>query len=343
MFNRSNVIPVSYTLDNGGVWGMASILLRGLWIGLVAAIWIGISVSPTLAQEAPTGNANNANKKIERGDIIRVDVAGRQDLSGLYTVDNNGMITLPMVGTVSAGGRTVSDLTSDLSRRYSLIDRDILRVTASLAEYRTGKIYVLGGVVRPGGYSFSEMPNVWDAIAEAGGATQDAILTAVEIIPADPKSGRASRAIDVAAAMQAGRLDKLERLRPGDTVRIPRTSGQGAVDSNVVYIFGAIMTPGAHPYAPDLVTALIRAGGPSPDANLRNVEIVRRSGLGVLSLKIDMRNYLGRGDLSGNPALQTGDTVYLPRMRASSKATTVLAVLAPLAALVTSIVVLTRR
>lgn len=336
------MIPVSTGMRPSDTEVMASILLRSLWIALVAALAAGTFVSPAIAQEASAGNANNATKKIERADIIRVDVAGRQDLSGLYTVDGNGMITLPMIGAVTAAGRTVSDLTADLSRRYSLIDRDILRVTASLAEYRTGKIYVLGGVVRPGGYTFTEMPNVWDAIAEAGGATPDAILTAVEVIPADPTSGRATRAIDVAAAMQAGRLDKLERLRPGDTIRIPRTAGQGVVDSNVVYIFGAIMTPGAHPYAPDLVTALIRAGGPSPDANLRKVEIVRRNGSGALSLKIDMRNYLGRGDLSGNPALQTGDTVYLPRLRASSRASTVLAVMAPLAALVTSIVVLTR-
>ena len=336
------MIPASLGMPFGGVERMASILLRSFWIALVATLAAGVFAPSASAQDAPAGSLSSASKRIERGDIIRVDVAGRQDLSGLYNVDTNGMITLPMVGAVNASGRTVSDLTSDLSRRYSLIDRDILRVTASLAEYRTGKIYVLGGVVRPGGYTFTEMPNVWDAIAEAGGATQDAILTAVEVIPADSKSGRAARAIDVAAAMQAGRLDKLERLRPGDTVRIPRTSAPGTVDSNVVYIFGAIVTPGAHPYAPDLVTALIRAGGPSPDANLRNVEIVRKSGLGVLSLKIDMRNYLGRGDLSGNPALQTGDTVYLPRLRASSRATTFLAVLAPLAALVTSIVVLTR-
>src|SRR6267378_6384400 len=200
MFNRNNVIPVSLEPSSGRVIGMASALLCGLWIAVVAAIGTGALVPAAVAQETA---ANNANKKIERSDIIRVDVAGRQDLSGLYTVDNNGSITLPMVGSVSAAGRTTIDLTSDLSRRYSLIDRDILRVTASLAEYRTGKIYVLGGVVRPGGYSFTEMPNVWDAIAEAGGATQDAILTAVEIIPGDPKSGRGTRAVDVAAAMQA--------------------------------------------------------------------------------------------------------------------------------------------
>ena len=315
---------------------MVSVLLRGLWIALVAAIGVSMLTPASFAQEA-------AGKKIDRGDIIRVDVAGRQDLSGLFTVDGNGSITLPMVGTLTADGRTTSDLESDLSRRFSLIDRDILRVTASFAEYKTGKIYVLGAVVRPGGYSFAEMPNVWDAIAEAGGATPEAILSAVEVIPADSKSGRGTRVVDVAAAMQTGRQDKLDRLRPGDTVRIPKAGGVGGmVDSSVVYIFGAIMVPGAHAYAPDLVTAVIRAGGPTPDANLRNVEIVRKSGLGVLSLKIDMRNYLGRGDLSGNPALQMGDTVYLPRLRGSSKASTALAVLSPLVALVTSIVVLTR-
>src|SRR2546427_1127712 len=144
-------------------------------------------------------------------------------------------------------------LAGPLARRYSLIDRDILRVGVALAEYRTGKIYVLGGVVRPGAYSFAEMPNVWDAMAEAGGATQDAILSAVEVIPADASSGRSTRGVDVASAIQQGRQDRPERLRPGDTVRIPRGGMAGMADSNVVYIFGAVMTPGAHPFAPDLV------------------------------------------------------------------------------------------
>src|SRR6267142_1763793 len=99
MFNRNNVIPVSPVMRSIGVGGMASILHRSLWIALAAAIGAGIFAPPAIAQEPSTGNAS---KKIERGDIIRVDVAGRQDLSGLYTVDANGMITLPMVGSVSA-------------------------------------------------------------------------------------------------------------------------------------------------------------------------------------------------------------------------------------------------
>jgi len=311
-------------------------LLCGIWIACLAAGWTGLYPSSAFAQET------SQRQKIERSDIIRVDVAGRQDLSGLYTVDSNGAITLPMVGAVSAAGRTLNELSSDLSRRFSLIDRDILRVTASLAEYRTGKIYVLGAVVKPGGYTFNEMPNVWDAIAEAGGTTPDANMTAVEVIPADAKSGRTSKIVDVASAVQSGRQDKLERLRPGDTIRVPKGIG-ASPDSNVVYIFGAVVLPGAHPFAPDLVTAVVRAGGPSPDANLKKVEIVRRSGLGILSLKIDMRSYLGNADASGNPLLQSGDTIYLPRMRPTSRFVSVLTTLAPLVTVVTSVVILARR
>src|SRR5690242_13573222 len=117
IFNRNNVIPVSPVMLFNDTEGMASILLRSLWIALVVALAAGILAPPAFAQEFPTGNTSSANKKIERGDIIRVDVAGRQDLSGLYTVDSNGAITLPMIGTVTAAGRTVGELTSDLSRR----------------------------------------------------------------------------------------------------------------------------------------------------------------------------------------------------------------------------------
>src|SRR2546426_2158629 len=193
MLKKSNAIPVC----RRSIGADARRGIRGtLGPALCLAIGLALGAGSTAWAAAPAPDATR--QKIEKGDIVRVEVAGRQDLTGLYTVDSNGALLLPLIGSVNAAGRSISDLTSDLSRRYSLIDRDILRVGVALAEYRTGKIYVLGGGVRPGAYSLAGMPNVWDAMAEAGGATQDAILSAVEVIPADASSGRSTRVADVA-------------------------------------------------------------------------------------------------------------------------------------------------
>jgi protein involved in polysaccharide export with SLBB domain len=215
---------------------------------------------------------------------------------------------------MDATGRTARDLAADLSRRISLFQREIPQVTVTVTESKSRRIFVLGAVLLPGSYAFGDLPSVWEAIAEAGGPAEDAQLSAVEVIPGDLAGGRATQVVDVATIIRENRMDSLPRLQPGDTVRVPRgrALGPGVTD---VYIFGAIGRQGSLPIdqAGDLVTALIRSGGPAPDADLKGVEIVRKSGARVVRLKVSMENYLEKANTSGNPPLEPGDTIYVRR------------------------------
>lgn len=255
-----------------------------------------------------------AEYSIGLGDVLHVQVAGRADLSGKYTVGPDGQIALPLVGAVTARGRATRDLSIDLSRRYSLFDRDITQVTVSIAEVQSRIVFVLGAVLRPGKYSFSQEPSVWDAIGEAGGPADDALLSYVEIIPGAEGDGRRPSVVDVANAVRLGQLSTLPRLKPGDTVRVPR-GVPGAPLSYTVSVFGAVAVQGIIPLeqAQDLISALIRSGGPTADANLSRIEIIRKSGPRVVSLKVSVENYLAKASTPGNPPLVAGDTVYVPR------------------------------
>jgi protein involved in polysaccharide export with SLBB domain len=53
------------------------------------------------------------------------------------------------------------------------------------------------------------------------------------------------------------------------------------------------------------------AGGPTEYADLGRVKVTRPGG-GVPA-RVDIRRYLDTGDEAGVPALQPGDTVYVPR------------------------------
>jgi protein involved in polysaccharide export with SLBB domain len=313
-------------------WGPPSLAVAGALVLLLAGFGTSFAVDATY--------------RIGPGDDLRVDVSSRSDLSGEYRVSDGGMITIPKVGTVKAEGKTASELGGDLSRLLSLIDREIPRVTVTVMESSRQKIFVLGAVLLPGPYSFREPPTPWEAINQAGGAAQDAQLSAVEIIPGEATAGRTTMTIDLAALIRDGKVDTMEKLRPGDTVRVPRAQEGAAGGESMVYVFGAVGAQGGVPLAqaPNLVSALMRAGGPGAEADLGKVEVVRKDGGRLLHLRIDVQSYLKSSNPSGNIDLRPDDTVYLPLRR--SRGGTFLAafgLISPLIALATSIVALSRH
>ncbi len=291
------------------------------------------------AAEPPSRpSQDNQPYRVGAGDVIRVDVAGRTDVSGSFTVAEDGTVTIPMVGSVRVQGRTANEIRSDLSRRVSLFDRSSPVVTVTVAEYKSRKIFVLGAVLLPGIYAFAEMPTVWDAIAEAGGPLDDANLGAVELIPGEGTDGRRTQVIDIASAIRETRTDALPLLRPGDTVRVPRGS-----TASTIQLMGAIVRPGSLPFdqAPDLVSAVVRSGGPTGDAELDKVQVIRKNGQRVTRMKVDLNRYFEKGDQAGNPRLQPGDTVFMPRQ--SSRGASPLAYVgfaSAIVGLVTSVVIL---
>ncbi|HYQ95747.1 MAG TPA: polysaccharide biosynthesis/export family protein [Candidatus Eisenbacteria bacterium] len=320
----------------------------------MAGALLAVSVAPCKAAEtaapAPSGGSTpgTSNYRIGAGDVLNVEVVGRRDLSTQYTVGPDGVLFMPLTGGVTAEGKTVNELSAELARRLSLYDRDITQVNVSVAEFRSRKIFVLGAVVKPGKYSFAQLPNVWDAIGEAGGPAEDAQLSSVEVIPSDQTSGRASQIVDVAAAIREGRVQGLERLKPGDTVRVPKgLPGSGSALSatgNSVFMFGAITRPGPIPMERqmDLMAAIAQSGGPTPEANLNAVQIVRRNGPRTVHMKVNLNAFINKANSSGNPTLMAGDTVILPRQD-SGGFLSVVRTLSPIVALASTIVILVRR
>lgn len=85
-----------------------------------------------------------------------------------YLIDEQGMITFPVVGRLKAAGLTKAVLTDTISNRVrQYIDSAIISIR--LLNYR---VTVLGEVVRPGTYSIpSERVSILDAIGLAGDLT----------------------------------------------------------------------------------------------------------------------------------------------------------------------------
>jgi polysaccharide export outer membrane protein len=321
----------------------------------VFSLLVLLIAAPSGAADRPKDKdsdaAGTANYRIGAGDLLTIEVIGRRDLSAQYTVAQDGLLTMPLTGGVPAEGKTVNELSAELARRLSLYDRDITQVNVSIAEFRSRKIFVLGAVLHPGKLSFAQLPNIWDAIGEAGGPTEDANLSAVEVVPSDQTSGHAAQVVDVASAIREGRVQTLEHLKPGDTVRVPRalpgtfpSQGLTGASSNSVFLFGAILRPGPLPVdkQTDLMSAIVQSGGPAPDANLSAVQIVRRTGPRAVHIKVNLNDYIDKAMVSGNPPLMAGDTVFLPR-QGTKGFLAVVRTLSPLLALASTVILIFRR
>ncbi|MBN9276776.1 MAG: polysaccharide biosynthesis/export family protein [Hyphomicrobium sp.] len=102
-------------------------------------------------------------------DRLRIHVHEWPILTGEFVVGANGSLILPLIGVVQAKGLEPSQLASQISNR--LRERAKLGATpdttVDVTQYRP--FYILGGVERPGEYSYRPGMLVVNAVAIAGG------------------------------------------------------------------------------------------------------------------------------------------------------------------------------
>ena len=145
--------------------------------------------------------------KTGSGDRLRITVFGHPDLSGEFQVDGSGNISVPLVGNVAAGNRSVQDIEA------AVIDKlrpDYLKnpqVSVEVVNYRP--FYILGEVNNPGSYPYVNGMTVVNAIALSGGYTYRAREGKVLITRAD----------DPERNKQSATLDTL--VMPGDIIEVP--------------------------------------------------------------------------------------------------------------------------
>lgn len=117
--------------------------------------------------------ADENTYRLATDDIISVTVFNEPDLSLKTTkINDDGTISVPLIGQVSIKGQTVSEVEELLN---DLFQKDYLvkpRVTVVIDEYRP--FYINGEVKKPGSYPFRTGMTVEIAVTIAGGFTERA-------------------------------------------------------------------------------------------------------------------------------------------------------------------------
>ncbi|HEX7920788.1 MAG TPA: polysaccharide biosynthesis/export family protein [Bradyrhizobium sp.] len=115
------------------------------------------------ADPAPAREAYNLGP----GDRLRVVVYGQEGLTNSYAIDAAGAITMPLIGSVPARGRTPAGLAAEITAR---LRNGFIRepsVAVEIESYRP--FFILGEVQAPGQYPYVPNMTVESAVAIAGG------------------------------------------------------------------------------------------------------------------------------------------------------------------------------
>jgi polysaccharide export outer membrane protein len=113
------------------------------------------------------------------GDVVKVTFPGQPDYNQAQKIEADGRINLPLVGEVTASGRTIASLQRQLQALYGsqLANSEVV---VSL-DSKVSQVVIAGAVQKPAKYVFDRPTTVFQAVMEAGGPDQYGTLAKVKL------------------------------------------------------------------------------------------------------------------------------------------------------------------
>jgi len=150
------------------------------------------------------------------GDSLVITLQGVPDpTANNVQIDEQGLITLPYIGSIAAASTTTAGLSQRIRETY-VAKRIYTNVDVSVAVTER-YVYVGGEVVRPGRIIWTPDLTVTKAVQAAGGFTLYAKETRLNLV-----RDRAAYAINATLAQKSPMEDP--RLMPGDSIQVPKSA-----------------------------------------------------------------------------------------------------------------------
>lgn len=226
------------------------------------------------------------------GDEVLVTLWGSVESDLRLTVDRNGRISLPRVGTIQVGGLRYEELPATVNRRVAQVFRNF-ESSVSLGQLRGIRVFVTGFVLRPGTYAVSSLSTVIGALMRAGGPSAAGSFRNIEV----RRGSEAVVRLDLYELLLRGDRSSDRVLQAGDVVHV------GAVGTQVG-IIGSVNHPAVLELrAGETVADVLRmAGGFTAVADRSRLAVERlsertTSRVAQLELPRDAAATLGHGDL----------------------------------------------
>lgn len=161
--------------------------------------------------------------KIGVDDRLQVSVWRNPELSVTVPVRPDGMISVPLIGDVQAGGRTPTQVAETIRQKLAAYIRDP-SVAVILTDLRSheflSRVRVTGAVRAPRSMPFRQGMTVLDAVLEAGGVNDFAAPNRAKLYR--KMNGQTDVLdLDLGDILNKGRLETNVLLVPGDVITVP--------------------------------------------------------------------------------------------------------------------------
>ncbi|MFZ6753096.1 SLBB domain-containing protein [Undibacterium sp. Dicai25W] len=236
-------------------------------------------VAPSIA--ASNFDPSDANADVVgEGDQLLVTVFGQPDLSADIIVGANGIVTLPLVGTVDVRGKTGSEIAGIFAKKLEAGQYLIKpKVSVKVAAQVSRSFSVLGEVVRPGRFILQGNLSVLDALSLAGGVTPRADKN-LRILRRNSQDGKAE--LTEYATVRLDFEDEKNNAQFGQKVLANDVLIVGQQKN--FYVYGEVRRPGAYPMEDDMnvMRVLSIGGGVTDRGSTSRIIIHRKSSDGEL-------------------------------------------------------------
>ncbi len=201
------------------------------------------------------------------GDEIVVRMWGRMEGTQRLTVDRDGKIFFPKLGSFHVAGKTFEELKTFLQGKVSGIKE--VRSDVSLGRMKGVRVSVIGEVRVPGWYDVSSLHTALQALSLASGVKDIGSLRRIEL----RRGGKAIETIDLYDFLLKGDGRSDVRLLQGDTIFVP-------VVGKLVVIAGEVRRPAIYELRDEkpLLDLVRVAGGFAPSAWKQRVLVERLEG-----------------------------------------------------------------
>jgi len=202
------------------------------------------------------------------GDNFTINLWGRAEASYDVTVNRDGSIVLPRLGSLTVSGLTFAELKQLLLGKFREYYPNF-QMSVTMGRLRSINIFIVGEAKSPGTYAISSLSTVITAMYAAGGPSKNGSLRNIKVF----RRGDLLTTLDLYEFFIEGLKTSDLRLQNGDTIFIP-------VVGPVVGVAGNVRRPAIYEMkgAQTIGEVIQMAGGVLPTGRLQNVVVERVEG-----------------------------------------------------------------